>query len=130
MSDWIEFDEDADAVELDTVDGFVLTGRVRFKQLSHCGGYLAAYHEGGEGEDRFNVWAEPVSRAERARRLEAGQDRLIDHLGCLLPWRWRTSHPRWCGWAIPIHRRPAAAIRDWWTARCYAGVALVVKEEE
>lgn len=134
-ADRIIYDLDADGFETERVDEIVLSGAtLHLEMSSHTTGWMSIWtgyrtDDGRDEEHRFVLRADPVTRAVRRERLKDGQDRLVDHLGCLLPWRWHPKHPRWVGWAIPVHRRPAAAVRDWWTARRYAGVALTVMDE-
>lgn len=124
----VTYDVDADGYNTESIDEIVLDGRIHLEMLADTAAFLSV--STGDEERQFNVWAAPTTRVERRKRLRLDQDRLVDHLGSLLPWRWRTGHPRACLWSVPIHKRPAAAVRDWWEARRYAGVALTVTEEE
>lgn len=125
--DRVTFLTDPDGYETSQVDEIVMDGRIHLEMLNGTVAFLAITADGDEY--RFNVRAEPASCTERRERLRQEQDRLVDHLGSLLPWRWPPTHPRSCLWSVPIRKRPAAAVRDWWEARRYARIALTVTEE-
>lgn len=113
----------------DAIDEIVLCdSTLHFEMLSNCFAYLHVVTP--TGELQANLYARPTTRAERRDILRCHGDRLVDHLSMLNPARWRFGHPRYVGWAVPIHRRPAATVAGWWEARRYAGAVLAVVVSE
>lgn len=129
VTDRITYDLDADGFETERIDEIVMSSAtVHLEMLSHASAYMTV-KSGNQDDLMIRLHANPATRADRNRILRANQDRLADHLTSLLPWRWNPKHPRSCLWAIPVRKRPAAAVRDWWEARRHAGVELIVMEE-
>lgn len=110
------------AYALGHVDEIVLSDAfVHLEMLTDDAAYLGVRN--GEREVMATLCARPTTRAERRAVLAHSNDRLRDHLAALLPWSGSI-------WSIPVWRRPASALRQWWTARNAARAVLLVRVDE